>query len=71
MYGVCRSNLHLALSKEQVFNPGLAGCSFHAWLESQRWVSIKPWAGFLQGKLMTSIKVPHFPSKFPPVGFIG
>lgn len=50
MYGVCRSNLHLALSKEQVFNPGLAGCSFHAQLESQLRVSIKPRAGVLQGK---------------------
>lgn len=70
MYGVCRSTLHLALSKEQVFNPGLAGSSFHAQLESQLQVSIKPRAGVLQGKLMTSIKVPHFPLKFPPEGFI-
>lgn len=54
--------------KLQVINPG---CSFHARvaMKSSMFQILRPDA--LQGKLMTSIKVPRFPVTFPASSFIG
>lgn len=53
-----------------VVNPG---CSFSAWVIVLASMFQPSWArsDTLQGKLMSSIKVPYFPTMFPTPSFIG